>query len=241
LGAQGRIREATYFIGNPRFLAETGSVARTDELEQAIDRHAQSAGTFVLVWTEEKVLGCLTVEDRVRPQSRDALKELALLGVDTIVMLTGDNAKTAAKIATETGVTQYRSDLMPEDKTRVVTELVASGKLVGMVGDGVNDAPALAASHLGIAMGSIGTDVAIETADVALMSDDLSKLPWLIRHSRRTMGTIKANIWFALGVKAVFLLLAVFQMATLWTAILADLGSSLLVIFNGLRLLQIKR
>jgi Cd2+/Zn2+-exporting ATPase len=241
LGAQGRIRETTYFIGNPRFLAETGIVARTDELEQAIDRHAQSAGTFVLVWSEEKVLGCLTVEDRVRSQSRDALKELALLGVDTIVMLTGDNAKTAAKIAAETGVTQYRSDLMPEDKTRVVTELVASGKLVGMVGDGVNDAPALAASHLGIAMGSIGTDVAIETADVALMSDDLSKIPWLIRHSRRTMGTIKANIWFALGVKAVFLLLAVFQMATLWTAILADLGSSLLVIFNGLRLLQIKR
>ncbi|MBU4525516.1 MAG: heavy metal translocating P-type ATPase [Desulfomicrobium sp.] len=241
LGAQGRIRETTYFIGNPRFLAETGNVARTDELEQAVDRHAQSAGTFVLVWTEGKVLGCLTVEDRVRSQSRDALKELALLGVDTIVMLTGDNAKTAAKIAAEAGVTQYRSDLLPEDKTRVVTELVASGKRVGMVGDGVNDAPALAASHLGIAMGSIGTDVAIETADVALMSDDLSKLPWLIRHSRRTLGTIKANIWFALGVKAVFLLLAIFQMATLWTAILADLGSSLLVIFNGLRLLQIKR
>jgi len=241
LGAQGRIRETTYFIGNPRFLAATGNVARTDELEQAVDRHAQSAGTFVLVWTEGKVLGCLTVEDRVRSQSRDALKELALLGIDTIVMLTGDNAKTAAKIAAEAGVTQYRSDLLPEDKTRVVTEMVASGKRVGMVGDGVNDAPALAASHLGIAMGSIGTDVAIETADVALMSDDLSKLPWLIRHSRRTLGTIKANIWFALGVKAVFLLLAIFQMATLWTAILADLGSSLLVIFNGLRLLQIKR
>jgi len=241
LGAQGRIRETTYFIGNPRFLAETGNVARTDELEQAVDRHAQSAGTFVLVWTEGKVLGCLTVEDRVRSQSRDALKELALLGVDTIVMLTGDNAKTAAKIAAEAGVTQYRSDLLPEDKTRVVTELVASGKRVGMVGDGVNDAPALAASHLGIAMGSIGTDVAIETADVALMSDDLSKLPWLIRHSRRTLGIIKANICFALGIKAVFLLLAIFQLATLWTAILADLGSSLIVIFNGLRLLQLKR
>jgi len=241
LGAQGRIGETTYFIGNPRFLAESGNIAGTVELEQILERHAQSAGTVVLVWAEGKVLGCLTVEDRVRSESRDAMQELALLGVDTIVMLTGDNAKTAAKIAAETGVTQYRSDLLPEDKTRVVAELVASGKRVGMVGDGVNDAPALAASHLGIAMGSIGTDVAIETADVALMSDDLSKLPWLIRHSRRTLGTIKANIWFALGVKAVFLLLAIFQMATLWTAILADLGSSLLVIFNGLRLLQIRR
>jgi len=161
--------------------------------------------------------------------------------VDAIVMLTGDNARTAAKIAAQTGVTGYRSDLMPEDKTRVVEELVASGRRVGMVGDGVNDAPALAASSLGIAMGSIGTDVAIETADVALMSDDLSKLPWLIRHSRRTLGVIKANIWFALGIKAVFLAMAVFQVATLWTAILADLGTSLLVIFNGLRLLRIRR
>jgi len=181
------------------------------------------------------------VEDKVRLQSRDALSELKSLGVDTIVMLTGDNSRTAEKIASETGVTQYRSDLMPEDKTSVVAELAASGKRVGMVGDGVNDAPAMAASHLGIAMGSIGTDVAIETADVALMSDDLSKLPWLIRHSRRTLRVIKANIWFALGVKAVFLVLAVFQVATLWTAILADLGTSLLVIFNGLQLLRIKR
>jgi Cd2+/Zn2+-exporting ATPase len=240
LGAQGRIQDTIYYIGNRRFLDETNGSARTVELEKALDRHEQSAGTVVLVWTAGRVLGCLTVEDKVRPQTRDALAELKSLGVDTIVMLTGDNSKTAEKIAAETGVTQYRSDLMPEDKTRVVAELVASGKRVGMVGDGVNDAPALAASHLGIAMGSIGTDVAIETADVALMSDDLEKLPWLIRHSRRTMGIIKANTGFALGIKSVFLVLAMFQVATLWTAILADLGTSLLVIFNGLRLLRIR-
>jgi Cd2+/Zn2+-exporting ATPase len=241
LGAQGLIQDVTFFIGNLRFLDETANAARTAGFEEVLDRHERSAGTVVSVWTSEKILGCLTIEDKVRPQSKSAMADLMAEGVDTIVMLTGDNARTAEKIAAEAGVTQYRADLLPEDKTRVVMELVASGKKIAMIGDGVNDAPALAASHLGIAMGSIGTDVAIETADVALMSDDLSKLPWLIRHSRRTMGIIKANIWFALGIKAVFLLLAALQMATLWTAILADLGTSLLVIFNGLRLLSIKR
>ncbi|MFP5238761.1 MAG: heavy metal translocating P-type ATPase, partial [Acidobacteriota bacterium] len=240
LGAQGRIEGAMYAIGNLRFLEESGHAARTPEFEAARERHQRSAGTVVFVWSDTRVLGCITVEDKVRPQSREALAALGEAGVDTIVMLTGDNAATAEKIAREAGVAQFRADLMPEDKTRVVEELVASGKRVAMVGDGVNDAPALAAAHLGIAMGSIGTDVAIETADVALMSDDLAKLPWLIRHSRRTMGIIKANIWFALGVKAVFLLMAALQMATLWTAILADMGTSLFVIFNGLRLLRIK-
>lgn len=238
LGAQGRIQGQDYFIGNRKFLGEFGSVLQPQELALVLARHERSAGTSILVWDRDKVLGSLLLEDRVRPQSKTALAELKALGVGTIVMLSGDNARTAQRIAEETGVTEFRADLLPEDKTRAVEELVQSGKRVAMVGDGINDAPALAASHLGIAMGAIGTDVAIETADVALMSDDLSKLPWLIRHSRRTLGIIKANIAFALGIKAIFLLLAVFQVATLWTAILADMGSSLLVIFNGLRLLR---
>lgn len=238
LGAQGRIQGQDYFIGNRKFLGEFGSVLQPQELALVLARHERSAGTSILVWDRNKVLGSLLLEDRVRPQSKTALAELKALGVGTIVMLSGDNARTAQRIAEETGVTEFRADLLPEDKTRAVEELVQSGKRVAMVGDGINDAPALAASHLGIAMGAIGTDVAIETADVALMSDDLSKLPWLIRHSRRTLGIIKANIAFALGIKAIFLLLAVFQVATLWTAILADMGSSLLVIFNGLRLLR---
>ncbi|HWR04182.1 MAG TPA: heavy metal translocating P-type ATPase [Humidesulfovibrio sp.] len=243
LGAQGRVQGRDdqgreHFIGNLRFLEEFGGVPLSEELRGILARHEQSAGTAILVWDSEAVLGCMLLEDKVRPQSKAALAVLKALGVETIVMLSGDNARTAAKIASEAGVPEYRSDLLPEDKTRAVEELVRSGRRVAMVGDGINDAPALAAAHLGVAMGAIGTDVAIETADVALMSDDLSKLPWLVRHSRRTLGTIKANIGFALAIKAVFLLLALFQVATLWTAILADMGSSLLVIFNGLRLLR---
>ncbi len=241
LGAQGRIQGVEHFIGNPRFLAETGPTARTPELVALLASQAEMPGTSILVWDERRVLGCLALEDRVRPQSAQALADLRATGVSTILMLSGDNERTAAKIARQTGVTDFRSDLLPEDKTRVVEDMVRSGQRVAMVGDGINDAPALAAAHLGVAMGAIGTDVAIETADVALMSDDLSKLPWLIRHSRRTLGTIKANIGFALAIKAIFLLLAVFQVATLWTAILADMGSSLLVIFNGLRLLRVRQ
>jgi len=236
LGAQGRIQGVEHFIGSPRFLAETGPAARTPELEALLARQAEQPGTSILVWDERRALGCLQLEDRVRHQAAQALADLRAAGVKTILMLSGDNERTAAKIAAQTGVTDFRAELMPEDKTRAVEELVRSGQRVAMVGDGINDAPALAASHLGVAMGAIGTDVAIETADVALMSDDLSRLPWLIRHSRRALGIIKVNIGFALGIKAVFLVLAMFQAATLWTAILADMGSSLLVIFNGLRL-----
>lgn len=238
LGAQGRIRGEEHFIGNLRFLEETGPADRSPGMEELLTRQARMAGTSILVWDAHRVLGCLRLEDRVRPQSAQALADLRAVGVGTIVMLSGDNIGTAEKIAAETGITDFRAGLLPEDKTRVVEDLVRAGQRVAMVGDGINDAPALAASHLGVAMGAIGTDVAIETADVALMSDDLSRLPWLIRHSRRTLGVIKANIGFALGIKAVFLLLAVLQVASLWAAILADMGSSLLVIFNGLRLLR---
>jgi len=242
LGAQGRIQGTSYYIGNLRFLEEAdatkGHVRRIATIAQA--EQEQRPGTMVFVWSPTAVLGCITVEDIIRPQSRHALAELKEAGITSIVMLTGDHAGAASTIAKASGVTQYFANLLPEDKTQAIAALVAAGKKVAMVGDGVNDAPAMALSHLGVAMGSIGTDVAIETADVALMSDDLTKLPWLIRHSRRTLRIIKANIAFSLGIKAIFLLLATLQLASLWTAILADLGTSIFVIFNGLRLLRIK-
>jgi Cd2+/Zn2+-exporting ATPase len=152
-------------------------------------------------------------------------------------MLTGDNEGTARAVARAAGVENYRAELLPEDKVEEVENLVEQHGRVAMVGDGINDAPAMARAGFGVAMGAIGTDAAIETADVALMADDLSKLPWLIHHSRRTLRTIKQNIFFALGLKALFIVLALAGVATLWMAIAADMGASLLVIFNGLRLL----
>ena len=152
-------------------------------------------------------------------------------------MLTGDNERAAKLIANECGIDDTRAGLLPEDKLRIVEEMSKDGA-VAMIGDGVNDAPAMAAAAVGVAMGAAGTDAAIETADVALMSDDLSKLAWLIRHSRRTLSIIKANIAFALGLKLLFVVLALMGAATLWMAILADMGASLLVIGNGLRLLK---
>ena len=152
-------------------------------------------------------------------------------------MLTGDNEATARTIAAVTGVDEYRAELLPEDKVAAVTSLVERYEHVAMVGDGVNDAPALARASVGIAMGVAGSDATLETSDIALMSDDLSKLAWLVRHSRRTLRVIRQNIIFSLGVKAVFVGLTFAGFATLWSAIAADMGASLLVIFNGLRLL----
>jgi Cd2+/Zn2+-exporting ATPase len=161
------------------------------------------------------------------------------MGVKKIVMLTGDNESTARAVAEATGVDEYRAELLPEDKLKAVGRLVEEFGKVAMVGDGVNDAPAMAASTFGIAMGAIGADAAIESADIALMSDELQKIPWLVGHSRRTFGVVRENIYFALGLKLLFLVLALFGLATLWMAVAADMGASLLVIFNGLRLLRI--
>ena len=163
---------------------------------------------------------------------------LRQVGIERLVMLTGDNHATAEAVARQIGIDEFQAELMPEDKVAAIANLVNEFGEVGMVGDGVNDAPALARATVGIAMGAAGSDAAIETADIALMSDDLSKLAWLVRHSRRTLRVIRQNIVFALGVKALFVVLTFAGLASLWAAIAADTGASLLVILNGLRLLQ---
>ncbi len=210
----------------------------TPEVHDQAEELEDAGHSVVAVGNDRHVCGLISVADGVRDKARETIQAIKRLGVLKVVMLTGDNEGTARAVAEVTGVDEFRAELLPEDKVEAVESLVSEFGQVAMVGDGVNDAPAMAVATFGIAMGAMGTDAAIETADIALMADDLSKLPWLIRHSRRTLGTIKQNIFFALGLKTIFIALALFGLASLWMAIAADTGASLLVIFNGLRLLR---
>lgn len=235
-GAQGHIGDKFYWLGSHRYLEERGQ--ETPDVHQRLEEMQQAGRTVVVIGTESHVCGFITLADALRTNARPMLDRLRVLGIEHLVMLTGDNRGTADAIARESGMDEVHAELLPADKVGVVESLVAKYGQVAMVGDGVNDAPALARATLGIAMGAAGSDAAIETADIALMSDDLSKLPWLIGHSRRTLDVIRQNIAFSLTVKALFVVLTFAGFASLWAAIAADMGASLLVIFNGLRLLR---
>jgi Cd2+/Zn2+-exporting ATPase len=198
----------------------------------------EEQGKSVIVLTDEQsVHGVFAVADTVKESSRQAIAELHALGIKTI-MLTGDNIHTARAIAHQVGIDEARGDMLPEDKLTAIESLISKGGAVGMVGDGINDAPALARSSIGFAIGATGTGTAIETADVALMDDDLRKLPRFVRLSRDTHSLLVQNIVMALGIKAVFLVLTLVGMGTMWMAVFADAGASLLVVGNGLRLLR---
>jgi len=235
-GVAGHFNGRLFWLGSHRYLEERGQ--ETPEMHDRLKELAGSGRSVVVVGNEEHVCGLIALADELRPMARDALQSLRELGIEHLIMLTGDNTPTAIAIAERAGVDEIRAELLPQDKIAAVEELVDRYKAVAMIGDGVNDAPALARATIGIAMGAAGTDAAIETADIALMTDDLSRLPWLIQHSRRTLAIIRQNIVFSLVVKAVFVGLTFAGMASLWGAIAADMGASLLVIFNGLRLLR---
>lgn len=236
-GATARVRGKEYWLGSHRYLEERGQ--ETAEVHDRLEALSREGKTVVVVGDASHVCGLIALADEVRPESAAMLRELRDLGIQHLVMLTGDNRGTAERIGTDIGLTELRAELLPEDKVKVIEELAAKYGSVAMVGDGVNDAPALARATLGIAMGAAGSDAAIETADVALMSDDISNIPWLVRHSRKTLAIIRQNIVFSLAVKAVFVGLTFLGHASLWSAIAADMGASLLVIFNGLRLLRV--
>lgn len=233
-GVQGQINGETYHLGNQRMLEELGQ--RTPELEQRIAALETMGKTVVMLVSAKGVHALFAVADTIKESSRSAIAELHALGINTM-MLTGDNPHTAQAIAAQAGIDRAQGNLLPDDKLREVELLAIKGK-VGMVGDGINDAPALARADIGFAMGAAGTDTAIETADVALMDDNLGKIPTFVRLSRATAQVLMQNIVLALGIKAVFLVLTFTGQATMWMAVFADMGASLLVVGNGLRLLR---
>ncbi|MFK5925235.1 MAG: heavy metal translocating P-type ATPase [Desulfuromusa sp.] len=234
-GVSGKIGDQLYYLGNHRLINELGLLTAT--LEEQLDRLEQQGKTVVLLATKTEILGLFAVADTIRETSYQAVAELHHLGVRTMI-LTGDNPHTASAIAQQVGIDEAHGNQLPEDKLKTIESLLALNNTVGMVGDGINDAPALARADIGFAMGAAGTDTAIETADVALMDDDLRKLPTFIRLSRATSAILIQNIAFALGVKAIFIALTFTGDVTMWMAVFADMGTSLLVVFNGLRLLR---
>ncbi len=234
-GSKGRIDGTLLYIGNHRLVEDLGLCSA--QLEQRLEALERQGKSVVVLCDEQRALMLFAVADTVRQSSREAVAELHELGVRTC-MLSGDNAHTAAAIAEQVGVDEARGDLLPADKLAWVEARQAQGRVVGMVGDGINDAPALARAEIGFAMGAAGTDTAIETADVALMDDDLRKIPAFVRLSRQTHAILVQNIVLALGIKAIFLALTLVGEATMWMAVFADMGVSLMVVFNGLRLLR---
>ncbi len=237
-GARAVVDGRLFYIGNHRLLEEIAACSPSVETE--LQRLEKEGKTAVALASGTETLGIIGVADTVRATSREAISQLNALGVAS-VLLTGDNQETAVAIAAQVGIDDARGNLLPEDKLAAMDGLLTRYGKVGMAGDGINDAPALAKATIGFAMGAAGTDTAIETADVALMDDDLRKLPHFIKLSRDTSFVLRQNIVLAIGIKTVFFGLALAGKATLFMAVFADMGASLLVIFNGLRLLRTRR
>jgi Cd2+/Zn2+-exporting ATPase len=240
-GVRGRVNGHSVTVGTHDFIHESDPDLVDSPLCDAVHT-AQAAGQTAMVVRDDccGVRGYIAVADTLRPGVQEVMADLRKLGIERTVMLTGDNSATAQAIAEAAGVNDVQADLLPEHKVEAIESLLAEHTTVAMVGDGVNDAPALARATVGIAMGAAGTDTALETADVALMADDLGKLPYTVQLSRQTRAIIRQNVALALGIKAVFLALALAGVATLWMAVFADMGASLIVTLNGMRLLRRK-
>lgn len=235
-GVRASVEGQILYLGNERLSHERGVCTPTSE--ETLLRFEREGKTAVSITSEIEPLGVIAIADKVRPEAKESIAALRALGIGHIVMLTGDNEGTARAVAAQLGIDDFRAGLLPDDKVEAIREMEAKGERIAFVGDGVNDAPALALATVGLAMGAAGTDAALETADIALMADDLSKLPLALRLSRRTLGIIKQNIVFSIAIKVVFLVLALGGWATLWMAVASDMGASLAVIANGLRALK---
>lgn len=239
-GIKGIVNGMTYYIGSPKLFKELLTTGFDKDLEQNVTTLQNQGKTAMIIGTEKEILGVIAVADEVRESSKEIIQKLHQLGIKKTIMLTGDNKGTANAIGQHVGVSDIQAELMPQDKLDYIKQLRSEYGNVAMVGDGVNDAPALAASTVGIAMGGAGTDTALETADVALMGDDLRKFPFTVKLSRKALNIIKANITFAIAIKFFALLLVIPGWLTLWFAILSDMGATLLVALNSLRLMKVK-
>jgi Zn2+/Cd2+-exporting ATPase len=239
-GIKGRVDDKMYYTGSPNLFEEILINGIPFNIKTTITGLQNKGKTVMVAGTETEIIGILAVADEVRGNSKAVIQKLHSLGILETIMLTGDNKGTANAIGKQVGVSNIKAELLPQDKLAFIKKLRSKYDRVAMIGDGVNDAPALAASTVGIAMGGAGTDTALETADIALMADDLGKLPFTLKLSRKALNIIKQNITFSLGIKLVALLLVIPGWLTLWIAIFADMGATLIVTLNGLRLLKIK-
>lgn len=239
-GIKATVNDEVYYIGSPKLVEEVMPSAMTDELSNQIHALQNQGKTVMILAMENNILALIAVADQVRKESKNVIEKIHQLGILKTIMLTGDNQRTGSAIGQQLGMTEVKAELLPQDKLDIVKQLKQQYPKVAMVGDGVNDAPALASATVGIAMGGAGTDTALETADIALMADDLSKLPFTIELSRKAMNIIKENITFAIGIKVLALLLIIPGWLTLWMAIFADMGATLIVTINGMRLLRVR-
>ncbi|MCM3390294.1 heavy metal translocating P-type ATPase [Ureibacillus chungkukjangi] len=237
-GVKAKVNNQMYYVGSPNLFEELHKTIESN-IKENITRMQTEGKTVMVLGTEKEILSLIAVADEMRETSKEVINKLNHIGIET-VMLTGDNERTAKAIGKQVGVSDIQADLLPEDKLNFVKKLREKHQSVAMVGDGVNDAPALAAASVGVAMGGAGTDTALETADIALMSDDLSKLPYTIKLSRKALMIIKQNITFSLAIKLLALVLVMPGWLTLWIAIFADMGATLIVTLNSLRLLRVK-
>lgn len=239
-GIKATVNDEVYYIGSPKLVEEVMPSAMTDQLSNQIHALQNQGKTVMILAMENNILALIAVADQVRKESKNVIEKIHQLGILKTIMLTGDNQRTGSAIGQQLGMTEVKAELLPQDKLDIVKQLKQQYPKVAMVGDGVNDAPALASATVGIAMGGAGTDTALETADIALMADDLSKLPFTIELSRKAMNIIKENITFAIGIKVLALLLIIPGWLTLWMAIFADMGATLIVTINGMRLLRVR-